>query len=246
MSTIMKTAAIRNRVPFTGFVNDDVTLDALRRAVVAMEWPPEKCIKGGLRGAVQALSVAASPAILLVDLSDCSDPATEIDTLAEVCEPGTVVIAVGRLNDVGLYRELLARGIHDYLPKPISVSQLREALERARSLFLVARDKGGEAERSHVTAAVIGLDDLGVAVLGDGHLGLGQCHAIGWSGCCRADHRPRRHRHRFPLAHHLTHRFRAYDRIAADAGADPCSGQSGSGRWHRLAESRGWTYTRAR
>lgn len=154
MSAIMKTAPIRNRNPFVGFVSDDATLDALRTAVAAMKWPPEKCDKGGLRGAVQALSIASSPAILLVDLSECRDPATEIDSLAEVCEPGTVVIAIGRVNDVGLYRELLARGIHDYLPKPVSANQLREALERALAVFQTPRDKGGESD--HVSAAVIG------------------------------------------------------------------------------------------
>ena len=156
MSAIMKTVPIRNRNPFAGFVSDDATLDALRTAVAAMEWPPEKCVKGGLRGAVQALSVASSPAILLVDLSECGDPVSEIDGLAEVCEPGTVVIAIGRVNDVGLYRELLAKGIHDYLPKPLSANPLREALERARAVFLIARDKAGEGEAGHVSAAVIG------------------------------------------------------------------------------------------
>ncbi len=54
------------------------------------------------------LSVSASPAILFVDLSESADPLNDINALAEVCEPGTVVIAAGQVNDVRLYRDLLA------------------------------------------------------------------------------------------------------------------------------------------
>ena len=44
----------------------------------------------------------------MVDLSESGDPLNDINALAEVCEPGTVVIAVGQVNDVRLYRDLLA------------------------------------------------------------------------------------------------------------------------------------------
>jgi pilus assembly protein CpaE len=64
----------------------------------------------------------------MVDLSESGDPLNDINALAEVCEPGTVVIAVGQVNDVRLYRDLLASGIHDYLLKPLSASQLRDCL----------------------------------------------------------------------------------------------------------------------
>ena len=36
------------------------------------------------------------------------DPLNDINALAEVCEPGTVVIAAGQVNDVRLYRDLVA------------------------------------------------------------------------------------------------------------------------------------------
>ena len=38
----------------------------------------------------------------------CGDPLNDINALAEVCEPGTVVIAAGQVNDVRLYRDLVA------------------------------------------------------------------------------------------------------------------------------------------
>ena len=47
--------------------------------------------KGGMRNAVQSLSITASPQILFVDMTESSDPLNEINGLAEVCEPGTIV-----------------------------------------------------------------------------------------------------------------------------------------------------------
>jgi pilus assembly protein CpaE len=103
------------RDPFTAFVCDDATADMLRPVAVEHGWSPEKVHKGGLRNAVQSLSVSASPTILFVDLSESADPLNDINALAEVCEPGTVVIASGQVIDVRLYRVVVASGIHDYL-----------------------------------------------------------------------------------------------------------------------------------
>jgi len=144
------------RDPFLAFVSDDDTLDVLQSVLVELGWRTDACKKGGLRVAVQALSVTASPAMLLIDLSDSADPLLDIESLAEVCEPGTIVFAIGRVNDVAFYRDLLARGIQDYLVKPVSPTQLRDALERARTANNAAREKGGESENSHVSTAIIG------------------------------------------------------------------------------------------
>jgi pilus assembly protein CpaE len=145
-----------NRDPFAAFVCDDATLDVLRPIATELGFAPEKCLKGGLRTAVQSLSVAASPAVLMIDLSECGDPLNEINALAEVCEPGTVVIALGRVNDVRLYRQLMASGIHDYLLKPVSAGQLEEALTQARETLAAPRATGPEAAKSHIATAVIG------------------------------------------------------------------------------------------
>lgn len=150
------TSGIGNRDPFAAFICDEATLDALRPVVVEMGWKAEKCAKGGLRNAVQALSVSASPAILLVDLSECGDPLNDINALAEVCEPGTVVIAVGQVNDVRLYRELMTSGIHDYLLKPVTAAQLRDALTQAQAVFAQPKHTDGGGDKRHLSTAVIG------------------------------------------------------------------------------------------
>jgi len=131
------------RDPFTAFVCDDATADMLRPVAVEHGWSPEKVNKGGLRNAVQSLSISASPNILFVDLSESSDPLNDINALAEVCEPGTIVIAAGHVNDVRLYRDLVSSGIHDYLLKPFTVDQLRDSFAHAQQIISGPR---GEAQ----------------------------------------------------------------------------------------------------
>jgi pilus assembly protein CpaE len=145
-----------SRDMFAAFVCDDVTLDTLRSVVIDMGWPPEKVMKGGLRNAIQSLAITASPAILMVDLSESGDPLNDINALAEVCEPGTVVIAVGQVNDVRLYRDLVASGIQDYLLKPLSVGHLRDTLVQAQAIFAAPRSGDGAATKRHIATAVVG------------------------------------------------------------------------------------------
>ena len=148
-------AALRD--PFTAFVCDDATAEMLRPIAVEHGWAPEKVNKGGLRNAVQTLSVSASPNILFVDLSESGDPLNDINALAEVCEPGTVVIAAGQVNDVRLYRDLVASGIQDYLLKPFTADQVRDAFANAQMTISGPRVNEPSVERPHVVASVIGV-----------------------------------------------------------------------------------------
>ncbi|MBS0482736.1 MAG: pilus assembly protein CpaE [Proteobacteria bacterium] len=145
-----------NRDAFNAFICDEAALDVLRPVVIELGWQPEKCNKGGLRNAVQSLSITASPNILMVDLSESGDPLSDINALAEVCEPGTVVIAVGQVNDVRLYRDLIASGIHDYLLKPLSPGQVRDALVNAQAVFTAPKHHDPAVAKRHISTAVIG------------------------------------------------------------------------------------------
>lgn len=156
MNAPWKANAPGSRDPFAAFICDDAALDVLRPLVVELGWQPEKCHKGGLRNAVQSLSITASPNILMVDLSESGDPLNDINALAEVCEPGTVVIAIGQVNDVRLYRDLVASGIQDYLLKPLSVGQIRDALSQAQTVFAAPRQHDGGGAKRHISTAVVG------------------------------------------------------------------------------------------
>lgn len=156
MNAPWKSGAGNGREQFAVYMCDDASLDVLRPIVMEMGWAPEKCYKGGLRNAIQSLSITASPNILMVDLSESGDPLSDINALAEVCEPGTVVIAVGQVNDVRLYRDLIASGIHDYLLKPLTPAQVRDALSQAHAVFSAPRNSEGGNSKPHVSTAVIG------------------------------------------------------------------------------------------
>lgn len=144
------------RDPFIAFVCDEGSADTLRQVAGEQGWAAEKVNKGGLRNAVQTLSVSASPTILFIDLSESGDPLNDINGLAEVCEPGTVVIACGQVNDVRLYRDLVASGIHDYLLKPLNPDALRDAFSHAQSLLNAPKVVETSPDRPHCGVAVIG------------------------------------------------------------------------------------------
>ncbi|GAA0861959.1 hypothetical protein GCM10009115_06670 [Sphingopyxis soli] len=155
MNAPFKAAGLRD--PFNAFVCDDDTLELIRVAAADMGWPTEKCNKGGLRNAVQSLSVSASPNILFVDMSESGDPINDINALAEVCEPGTVVIAAGQVNDVRLYRDLLSSGIQDYLLKPLSLDQVRESLTMAQAMLSAPKHADMHDDKPHHMMAVVGV-----------------------------------------------------------------------------------------
>jgi pilus assembly protein CpaE len=156
MNAPWKPGSVGQRDPFIAFVCDETTAEAIRPIATELGWSPDQVNKGGLRNAVQTLSVSASPQILFVDLAESGDPLNDINSLAEVCEPGTVVIAAGQVNDVRLYRDLIASGIQDYLLKPLHPDMLRDAFTHAQTMLNAPKFTEAAADRPHCSTAVIG------------------------------------------------------------------------------------------
>lgn len=76
---------------------------------------------GGAAAAVEAYRMSPTPNVIIIEADGRGDAIlTRLDQLAEVCDAGTRVIVVGRINDVTLYRELTRRGVSDYLIAPVS------------------------------------------------------------------------------------------------------------------------------
>jgi pilus assembly protein CpaE len=84
---------------------------------------------GGLAAAVAAYQSQPTPSLVIVE---SLDPASELlaglDRLAEVCDPGTKVVVVGAANDIALYRELMRRGVSEYLVPPLNPLQIVRAV----------------------------------------------------------------------------------------------------------------------
>jgi pilus assembly protein CpaE len=74
---------------------------------------------GGIAAAIDAYHKAPTPNVILIE----SDPGTDIleglDELATVCDAGTRVVVIGNAKDVAPYRELVRRGVSDYITAPV-------------------------------------------------------------------------------------------------------------------------------
>jgi pilus assembly protein CpaE len=76
---------------------------------------------GGIQAAVEQHTGQITPNLLIVETRLQGKAALEeIDRLAEVCDPSSKVIVIGRVNDVELYRELMRRGVSEYLVAPLN------------------------------------------------------------------------------------------------------------------------------
>jgi pilus assembly protein CpaE len=84
---------------------------------------------GGIAAAIAHYVDSPTPNLIIID-SALNGPQllAELDKLAESCDPGTKVIVIGRYNDVLLYRELLKRGVSEYLVAPIEPMGLMESI----------------------------------------------------------------------------------------------------------------------
>ncbi len=83
---------------------------------------------GGMAAAVEAYRAAPTPNVIVLESDGRSDVLAGLDQLATVCDPGTRVVVIGRINDVALYRELVRRGVSDYVIAPVN------ALDVVRSI----------------------------------------------------------------------------------------------------------------
>jgi pilus assembly protein CpaE len=83
---------------------------------------------GGVGAAIEAYRSAPTPNVIVLEADARSDILGGLDQLATVCDPGTRVVVIGRINDVTLYRELVRRGVSDYVIAPVG------ALDVVRSI----------------------------------------------------------------------------------------------------------------
>jgi pilus assembly protein CpaE len=94
---------------------------------------------GGIAAATSLYREQASPHLVLVECRAGADALIDaLDRLAEVCEAATKVVVIGASNDIRLYRELIDRGVSEYLLAPVDAVQLVATVAR------LYRDAGGK------------------------------------------------------------------------------------------------------
>ena len=84
---------------------------------------------GGLIAAVEAYQNSPTPNVIILESETRGeDILAGLDQLAPVCDAQTRVVIIGRMNDVALYRELVRRGVSDYLIAPVGALQVVRAV----------------------------------------------------------------------------------------------------------------------
>ena len=77
---------------------------------------------------IEAYHTAPTPNVIILETEGRGDILAGLDHLATVCDSGTRVVVIGNVNDVTLYRELVRRGVSDYVIGPV------DALDVVRSI----------------------------------------------------------------------------------------------------------------
>ena len=120
--------ASADRPEAVAFVEDESSRELIGRALSEFMFSNVGIKRGNISTAISQLAEQRSPRLLIVDISNVDLPLSSIAELAEVCEPGVTVVAIGDRNDVGLFRELINSGIRDYLVKPLTYQLLHRSL----------------------------------------------------------------------------------------------------------------------
>jgi len=83
---------------------------------------------GGIATAIDIYQKVPTPNVIIIETDGRSDILDGLDQLSGVCDPGTRVVVIGHADDDVSYRELVRRGINDYVVGPI------EPLDAIRSI----------------------------------------------------------------------------------------------------------------
>ena len=116
------------RVRLMAFPADGECESSLHTYLSQLSFPDATIKIGGIARAIQYLGAKRSPESPIVDISGADMPASLVRDLAELCEPGVTVIAIGDRNDIGLYRDLVQAGVSEYIVKPLTLQLLAKAL----------------------------------------------------------------------------------------------------------------------
>ena len=139
---------------------------------------------GGMAEAIESYRSAPTQNVIVLESDGLNDLLTGLDHLATVCDAGTRVVVIGRINDVTLYRELVRRGVSDYVLAPVgaidvvrSICNLFSAPEAkavGRIIAVVGAKGGvGASTISHNVAWAIARDLAMDAVVADLDLAFG-------------------------------------------------------------------------
>ena len=121
---------------------DQPTLDRLEGVIRELQLDDELAIVDTPDLALHRIRSGLAPRILLLDIAELPAPIVEIGAARAVGGADLAVVGLGTVNDVALYRELLAAGANDYLVKPPTRDALAAILRKPPEGAAAAGDGG--------------------------------------------------------------------------------------------------------
>ncbi len=116
------------REKFFGFAQDEASAQVLNEALAGGLSAQHQIHVADFRTALARLGSMPTPEVILVDISGEGHPINALGELAEVVEPGTIVLAIGAIQNVNFYRTVTkGLGIREYLAKPLHGEAVAEA-----------------------------------------------------------------------------------------------------------------------
>ncbi len=119
-----------DRAGVVAIVHDQATLDRIQGVIRELQLDDELSFEATLDAALRRLRDGLHPRIFIIDLSESPAPISELGSVRAVGGPDLKILALGTVNDVGLYRDMIAAGASDYLVKPPGREQLTAHLEK--------------------------------------------------------------------------------------------------------------------
>lgn len=114
-------AVDHDRAAFIGFTTDSDTISAVKQGLEDILGSTADIRQSSMSAAISTLEKQKTPRVILVDISNESDPLEALSALSGVVEPDVRVFVVGENKDINFYRELVhTMGVADYLFKPLT------------------------------------------------------------------------------------------------------------------------------
>ncbi len=111
-------------------LQDQPTLERVQGIIRELHLEDELSLEATLDSALRRIREGDKPRVLILDLSDSDAPIAELSAARAIGGSDLKIVALGVVNDVALFRDLLAAGATDYVVKPVSREALASALEK--------------------------------------------------------------------------------------------------------------------
>jgi pilus assembly protein CpaE len=148
-SAVVQAAEDTRSITAIAYVTDTVAQGRISSDLFSLTLGKANIREGSIDTALALSEWPRDLDLLIVDLGKSNDPVADAAALKTALSGSCMLIGVGRINDVALYRDLMAVGFSDYLSLPLAEGAMSRAVDRA----LEQRERGaGPGAGTHAAA----------------------------------------------------------------------------------------------